>query len=690
MDEIAQLRQTYFQECDEVLSEFEGHLMALDEGRGNAETLRAAFRAIHSIKGGASAFGYRRLVNFAHALETLLDKLRNGSATLTGDTISLLLRAADIVADLVRAAQSGGELMEKHESAVMDALVLRADAGAQAVAPQAASTVSSVNLTPAPADKHHFKIAFNAKADLYQRGVEPQFLIAELRQTGSLTAAADASGVPALENFDPKKNYLTWSFELETAAAADAISETLSFVTDEDELVINNLDEALSNGGMQTPVADPESGAADRTEKSTIDAAPKPAAGNGNGEEAPGTAPVVSSIRVDLHKLDTLVNLVGELVISQAMLNEQLSLVPTDKFPGLIRGVQELSQHARNLQESVMSMRAQPVKLVFARLPRLVREVAAETGKRVRLVMVGEDTEIDKTVIEHLHDPLTHMIRNAIDHGIETPEERMAMGKPPEGLIRVSASHIGGKIVIQLADDGRGINRQKVLARAIEKSIVTRDQQLNDEQIDNLIFAPGLSTATTVSNISGRGVGMDIVRRNIQRLGGRITIRSTPGIESIFYLSLPLTLAVLDGMVVRVGAETYVVPLSNMVETLRPQTGQVRTLVGGGDVLSLRGEYVPMVYLHRKFGVVQANTDISKALVMLVETDASMRIGLVVDEIVGQQQVVIKSLESNYDAIHGIGGATILGNGRVALIVDVSMLLTSGASSGSPLVSNAA
>ncbi len=688
MDEIAQLRQTYFQECDEVLSEFEGHLMALDEGRGNAETLRAAFRAIHSIKGGASAFGYRRLVSFAHALETLLDKLRNGSATLTADTISLLLRAADIVADLVRAAQSGGELIEKHEAAVHDALVLRADAGPEANAPQAVSTVASVNLTPAPADKHHFRIAFNPKPDLFQRGVEPQLLIAELRQSGSLTATADASAVPALDEFDPKKNYLTWVLELETAASAEAIAETLSFVADEEEVSVTNLDHAVGNGAIQAQAADADlNHGGDAAAQPSPDTAPKAAA---NGDDASGIAPVVSSIRVDLHKLDTLVNLVGELVISQAMLNEQLSLVPTDKFPGLIRGVQELSQHARNLQESVMSMRAQPVKLVFARLPRLVREVAAETGKRVRLVMIGEDTEIDKTVIEHLHDPLTHMIRNAIDHGIETPEERIAMGKPPEGVIRVSASHIGGKIVIQLADDGRGINRQKVLARAIEKDIVLRDQQLNDEQIDNLIFAPGLTTAAAVSNISGRGVGMDIVRRNIQRLGGRITIRSTPGIESIFYLSLPLTLAVLDGMVVRVGDETYVVPLSNMVETLRPQPGQVRTLVGGGDVLSLRGEYVPMVYLHRKFGVEQANTDISKALVMLVETDASMRIGLVVDEIVGQQQVVIKSLESNYDAIHGIGGATILGNGRVALIVDVSMLLTGGITPDSPLLSNAA
>jgi two-component system chemotaxis sensor kinase CheA len=676
MDEIALLRQTYFQECDEVLSDFEAHLMAMDEGRGNAESLRAAFRAIHSIKGGASAFGYRRLVNFAHALETLLDKLRSGSATLSADTISLLLRAADIVADLVRAAQGGIDLPETHETAVQDALVLRADAGAGTSTAVQMSTVASIALAQAPVEKRHYRIHFEPRPDLFQRGVEPQLLMAELRQTGSLAVAADAGAVPTLDDYDPKRSYLRWTLELESPTTPEALRETLTFVTDEGELKIVNLDQALAEPGSATPASQTATTAA----SSGANGADAPAKA-----ETPGIAPVVNSIRVDLHKLDTLVNLVGELVISQAMLNEQLSLIPNEKFPGLVRGVQELSQHARNLQESVMSMRAQPVKLVFSRLPRLVREVAAETGKRVRLAMTGEDTEIDKTVIEHLNDPLTHMIRNAIDHGIEPPDVRAGMGKPPEGLIRVSASHIGGKIVIQVADDGRGIDRQKVLARAIEKGIVGRDQQLTDEQIDNLIFAPGLTTAAAVSNISGRGVGMDIVRRNIQRLGGRIAIRSTPGIESVFYLSLPLTLAVLDGMIVRVGGETYVVPLSNMVETLRPQPGQIRALVGGGEVLSLRGDYVPLVYLNRSFGIADANTDASRALVMLVETDASLRLGLVVDEIVGQQQVVIKSLESNYDAIHGIGGATILGNGRVALIVDVSMLQTGGAS-----VSNAA
>ena len=362
MDEIAQLRQTYFQECDEVLSEFEAHLMALDEGRGNAETLRAAFRAIHSIKGGASAFGYRRLVNFAHALETLLDKLRNGSATLTADTISLLLRAADIVADLVRAAQSGGELMEKHEGAVFDALVLRADAGPQITAPDAAPTVASVNLTSAPAGKHHYRIAFDPRSDLFDRGVEPQLMIAELRQTGSLAVTADAGTVPTIEAFDPKRNYLRWTFELETATPAETVMETLSFVADEDELTIVNLDQAVSNGAPQEAAADAaDDSAAAGSVRPAADSSPK--ATGANGDDVPGTAPVVSSIRVDLHKLDTLVNLVGELVITQSMLNEQLSLVPTDKFPGLIRGVQELSQHARNLQESVMAMRAQPVKL---------------------------------------------------------------------------------------------------------------------------------------------------------------------------------------------------------------------------------------------------------------------------------------------------------------------------------------
>jgi two-component system chemotaxis sensor kinase CheA len=318
-----------------------------------------------------------------------------------------------------------------------------------------------------------------------------------------------------------------------------------------------------------------------------------------------------------------------------------------------------------------MAMRAQPVKSVFQRMPRLVREVAAATGKKVRLILHGEETEIDKTVIEQLYDPLVHMMRNSVDHGVEPPEERVAAGKPAEGTVRLSAGHAGGRILIEISDDGKGINRERVFQKAVSKGLIPADLSLTESQIDDLIFLPGLSTADQVSNISGRGVGMDVVRSNIQRMGGRVSIKSTPGQGSVFTLALPLTLAVLDGMNVRVGDEIYVIPLANIIESLRPTTKDVRSLPGGGDVLLIRGEYVPLVYVGRLFGIANAATDASKSLVVLVEAGPGDKVGLVLDEIVGQQQVVIKSLESNYQALPGLSGATILGNGRVALIIDV-------------------
>jgi two-component system chemotaxis sensor kinase CheA len=385
-------------------------------------------------------------------------------------------------------------------------------------------------------------------------------------------------------------------------------------------------------------------------------------------------ATTVNSIRVDLEKLDYLVNLVGELVISQSMLAEQLSVLPSDKFPTLSRSIEELTQHARNLQDGVMAVRTQPVKSVFARMPRLVRDLAVETGKNVRLLISGETTEVDKTVVEQLFDPLIHMIRNAVDHGIEPPAERLANGKPALGTVRLSAAHVGGRIVIQVTDDGRGIDRARVRARAVERGLLSPDAALTEDQLDNLIFLPGLSTAETVSEISGRGVGMDVVRRNVERLGGRVLIRSVAGKGSTFYLSLPLTLAVLDGMVVGVGRETYIVPLTVILESLRPQARDIHRLVGGGEVLYVRGEYVPLVYLGRAFDVPDATREPWEGLVMLVDADAGGKVGVVVDEIVGQQQVVIKSVEANYRALRGIAGATILGNGRVALILDMAGL----------------
>ncbi|MBF0372859.1 MAG: chemotaxis protein CheA, partial [Alphaproteobacteria bacterium] len=383
---------------------------------------------------------------------------------------------------------------------------------------------------------------------------------------------------------------------------------------------------------------------------------------------------VSPSIRVDLDKVDRLVNMVGELVITQAMLKALVDQLPTEYATRVAREIEELSHHTRDLQDSVMAVRAQPVKTVFQRVPRLVRQLAAETGKQVRLVTAGENTEIDKTVIEQLGDPLTHMIRNAIDHGIESPEDRIAVGKQPEGTICLSAEHRGGRIVIRIDDDGRGINRERVVEKAIEKGLVAPGATLSDEEIDNLIFAPGFSTASTVSAISGRGVGMDVVKRNIQQLGGRVFIISKPGEGTTFMLTLPLTLAVLDGMIVSVGRETYVLPLANVIESLRPNEADIYRVVSGGEILLLRGEYVPLVPLYKLFHVRGGVDEPAGGVVVVVETEDSGKVGLLVDGLVGQQQVVIKSLEPNYDPVPGIAAATILGNGRVALILDVSSL----------------
>jgi two-component system chemotaxis sensor kinase CheA len=382
----------------------------------------------------------------------------------------------------------------------------------------------------------------------------------------------------------------------------------------------------------------------------------------------------VQSIRVDVDKVDRLVNLVGELVITQAMLIEQGTLLPPDRYPVLIQGIEALAQSARELQESVMAIRAQPVKSVFARMPRIVRDLATTLGKEVRIVTAGEMTEIDKTVIEQLNDPLTHMIRNALDHGIEGPEARVAIGKPRQGTIRLSAAQRGGRIVIEVSDDGRGLNRDKVLAKARDRGLVAAGITLTEEEIDNLIFLPAFSTADVVSNVSGRGVGMDVVKRNVQSLGGRISVQSRFGEGSRFTLSLPLTLAVVDGMVVSVGKETFIIPLAAIIESLRPHVSDIHPVVGSGDVLALRGEYLPVTHLHRCFSIPDAITDPCRGIVIVVQSEGTGRIGVLVDDLLGQQQVVVKSLEANYDPVDGVSGATILGNGRVALILDIAGL----------------
>ena len=696
MDELDQLRQTYFQDCDELLGELESALMALDNGRADGDTLNDAFRAIHSVKGGADILHFDRLVRFAHTFESVLDRLRLGKLVVGPELASLMLRAGDAVADLVRAAQAGTEMPDGYENEIADALQSLAQAAGAAEETDAANgeeLAAPSEHDPAAAAPtagqplRHYRITLSPPADLFRQGNEPQLLIRALERLGSVKTLADASALPPLAGLDAEQCYLRWTIDVRTTAGPEAIRDVFDLAVDRNDLEIAELTTQPAEAAVTgTPDTVPE--AAPATDPSGPSAV-VPTSGKGPGAQAKA-APTVNSIRVDLEKLDYLVNLVGELVISQSMLAEQLSVLPTDKFPTLSRSIEEMSQHARNLQDGVMAVRTQPVKSVFARMPRLVRDLAVETGKNVRLLISGETTEVDKTVVEQLFDPLIHMIRNAVDHGIESPAERSANGKPAQGTVRLSAAHVGGRIVIQVTDDGRGIDRGRVHARAVERGLLDAAAVLTEEQLDNLIFLPGLSTAETVSDISGRGVGMDVVRRNVERLGGRVLIRSVAGRGSTFYLSLPLTLAVLDGMIIGVGRETYVVPLTVILESLRPQARDVHRLVGGGEVLYVRGEYVPLVYLGRAFDLPDAIKEPWEGLVMLVDADAGGKIGVVVDEIVGQQQVVIKSVEANYRALRGIAGATILGNGRVALILDVAGLAESVGGAGQSPASAAA
>lgn len=650
-------RATYFEECAELLEALYHHLALLEQGEGDDDTIHAVFRAVHSIKGGGGAFGLDRLVAFAHVLETLLDQLRDGRTLFGPDTVPLMLRSSDMLADLVAGARSGHGPAAGVEDALLAALQAAAE-GAGSPHPPAPRA--------RPADEPdghcHWRIEFAPRASLYANANDPLLIFRELARLGALTLHADISRLPDFAAFDPGESYLSWTLHLHAAVGREKIADAFEFVTDDCDLSIEPV-------GQEEPEAPRPS---DATEVAVAPTAPM--TGMPSGQPAAEAPRAHHSIRIDVDKVDRLVNLVGELVINQAMLAQVGATMPPDLCPALASGLETLSQYLRELQEGVMAIRAQPVRSVFSRMPRLVRETSAQLGKAVKLVISGEGTEIDKTVIEQLADPLTHLLRNALDHGLEYPSERESAGKPAQGTIHLSAEHRSGRIVIEVADDGRGIDRGKVLAKARSRGLVPADANLAPEEIDDLIFMPGFSTADAVSAISGRGVGLDVVRRNIQALNGRVTVASTAGAGSRFTLSLPLTLAILDGMAVAVGRETYIIPLTNIMESLRPRREDLHPIVGRGDVLAIRGQYVPLVYLHRIFTVSGAEPDPCRGIVVIVESESTGRFGIVIDEMLGQQQVVVKSLESNYGPVDGIGGATILGNGRVALILDVARL----------------
>jgi two-component system chemotaxis sensor kinase CheA len=671
MDAMEAIKRTFFQECDEQLAELETGLLAIDGGDHGPDVVNAVFRAVHSIKGGAGAFGLDDLIRFAHVFETALDALRAQRLSPKSATLRVFLRAADLLADLVREAR-GAAAVELDRSPALEAELQALGHESPKADPAWDALLNFQPVRIEAPSARAWLIRFRPHASLYVNGNDPLILLRELGRIGTARTTLDVARLPRLEELDPEAAYLSWTVELSTDQTEQSLREVFEFVDADCDLEIAP---AAPDPAQEEPPAPVDVPAPPPLIAPTLVAPPESGQRTGS---APAVAPAAASratIRVDLERLDRLIDLVGELVINQAVLAQRVTEFGFSRSSGVAVGLEELEQLTREIQDGVMAIRAQPVKAAFQRLPRLAREVAALTGKEVRLVTDGEATEVDNTVIERLSDPLTHMIRNAIDHGIEPPEQRVAAGKPSEGTVRVSALHRSGRIVIEVADDGAGIDRSQVLASAIAKGLVPAEATLSEEEIDNLIFAPGFSTAAAVSDISGRGVGMDVVRRSIQALGGRISILSQPGCGSTFSLSLPLTLAVLDAMVVGVGEDRFVVPLTAILETFQPRAVRVHQLCDGVQVASIRGSYVPLVDVGVALGFRVHAPDPASAVALLVEAENGSRAALLVDVIYGQRQVVIKSLEANYRHVAGVAAATILGDGRVALILDIGVIV---------------
>jgi two-component system chemotaxis sensor kinase CheA len=727
-DPMAAIRETFFQECEEQLAELESGLIAMDEGAADAETVNAVFRAVHSIKGGAGAFKLQALIHFAHVFETSLDLVRGGKLAATSEVTKTMLRAADALADLVRAARDGSASDSARVATLTAELAALATKPAQQETQEETQDAASDGLfgfAPVTLDidaldaaaAQGFEIFFRPTPDLYRLGHEPVRLLRELARLGDMTTVCESEQLAPLGVIDPHGAYLGFRATLRTDVGIDMVREVFDFVGEDCDLTITPLAapaaDALSEpdddsqaeiarlGFTPTPISlddpapeevEPEAKAEAFTPEIAKPEFAKPEFAKpeiAKPEIAKADAPKLdaakpeaakpeivktdasASIRVDLDRVDRLINVVGELVINQAMLSQRVVEADIRRASGVASALASLDQLTREIQEGVMAIRAQPVKTLFQRMSRIMREVAEATGKSVRLRTEGEGVEVDRTVIERLADPLTHMIRNAVDHGLESKEARRAAGKNEQGEVRLSASHRSGRIVIEVSDDGAGIDRARVRAKAVERELISPDAQLSPGEIDNLLFLPGFSTAATVSDISGRGVGMDVVKRSIQALGGRISISSKPGEGTTFSMSVPLTLAVLDGMVVRAAGETLVIPLAAIVETLRPKPRDVHGLGRETRVIADRGGFVPLIDVGREFNFREETTDPVESVVLIVETEVSTRSALIVDAIVDQRQVVIKSLETNYQNVPGIAAATILGDGRVALIIDI-------------------
>ncbi|AOL02614.1 chemotaxis protein CheA [Burkholderia contaminans] len=746
--DITQFYQTFFDEADELLAQMEQLLLNLDVGSPDPEDLAAIFRAAHSIKGGAATFGFSALTDTTHILESLLDRARNHELTLTKEMVDAFLETKDVLSDQLvdyRASAEPDAAAAATICAKLERLKAESGAGAPAAAEAApAAPVAAAVAPAAPAAEpaasddrvpdHVIEQAVAAAHPAADAGADEggphlkitlvgvdakdrELLTEELGNLGRIVGREEVGADLTL-----------W---VESDVPSDDIVAVCCFVIDESQIRVGHGTAPAAPAAAQgaaAPAAEPAAAAqpvraevfapqaAAPQPAASAPAAPAPAAPAAaaqaqqpappaHADHAPQAAahhddkrarPAAaaasgaegSSIRVGVEKVDQLINLVGELVITQAMLAETASAFDPALHDRLFNGMAQLERNARDLQEAVMSIRMMPMDYVFSRFPRLVRDLAGKLGKQVELVTFGQATELDKSLIERIIDPLTHLVRNSLDHGIETVDKRVAAGKDAVGQLVLSAAHHGGNIVIEVSDDGAGLNRERILAKAAKQGMQVSDN-ISDDEVWQLIFAPGFSTAETVTDVSGRGVGMDVVKRNIQSMGGHVEITSVAGRGTTTRIVLPLTLAILDGMSVKVGNEIFILPLNFVMESLQPSNDDIYTVGNGERVVRVRGEYLPLVALHEVFSVDDARTDPTQGIVTIMETEGR-RFAMLIDELVGQQQVVVKNLETNYRKVHGISAATILGDGSVALIVDVAALnretrATHGARAGAEL-----
>lgn len=682
--DLSQFYEVFFEESFEGLDIMESELLALSPGSSDSETLNTIFRAAHSIKGGSGTFGFSVVADFTHELETLLDQIREGTRAVETFHIDLFLKAVDCLREMLNALKAEEEpdttesseitkkflsILNNEDHSEPESVVAE---GADPSEPGAWGLFGDDDDdVDEPSSGKVWEIFFKPESHLFKTGNEPIFMFQELAELGTLTTIAEMSELPAFHELLPDDSYFFWHMTLVSGCDKDKIEEIFEWVLDDAELVISceEVAEVVTEPQPEAIIQPAIVNTPKKVEKTE-------AAENQDVTVATKKAAEATSIRVSIEKVDSLINMVGELVITQAMLSQYGEGEFTENRRMLmLEGLAQLATNTRELQESVMQIRMLPISFVFSRFPRLVRDISQKLGKQVELKLMGETTELDKTVMEKISDPIVHLIRNSLDHGLETPKERLASGKTECGTVTLNAFHRGGNIIIEIIDDGKGIDPRVIRDKALQKGLITETDELSDQELIDLVFLPGFSTKAEVSDLSGRGVGMDVVKRNIQELSGTVEVDSKIGRGSTFTIRLPLTLAILDGQLVTIGNNTYIIPLVNIIESIQMTPKQLNNVGGDLELFRQRDEYIPILRLHNIFNHKNSIESLTQGILVIVESDNG-HVGLLVDDLLAQQQVVIKSLEANYQRVEGISGATILGDGTISLIIDITGVIS--------------